>query len=362
MVMLRDKHPGIFVEFCKGKFTVNKTQRPFSRTASDESHEQNNACEKGDGLGVGITENSSALLRWMVSGPQMSQCFRQEGNSITASSPRGPATWLNLFLVYVVFFPTLFNTHSLWYHWRLLIIRNPKTAIITIIFLSFVLATQASFLKNVKVLVETMHNMGNPFTDTSSDLLVLDRQEVRNAGVIDSVRNLKELGERQCSEFFNCRLVQHTTPVTERIPRNNVPLFRLHPDKAKTHTRNSCWPWNGTGICFQLYTSRVKCEMLIFQHENQSSPPSISDNGKLRLATKSDLLLCLEDLLPLTEEANSLVPEVDMIVLDGAAIVNMLKPVRSDLFADYVKEFSLHKKSLREICRKRKAYSMVSVK
>ena len=93
----------------------------------------------------------------------------------------------------------------------MLIIRNRKT-IITIIFLSFVLATQASFLKNVKVLVETMQNMGNPFTDTSSDLLVLDRQEVRNAGVIDSVSNLKELGERQCSEFFNCRVVQHTTP------------------------------------------------------------------------------------------------------------------------------------------------------
>ena len=91
MGMLRDKHPGIFAEFCKGKFTVNKTQRPFPTTASDESHEQNNACEKGDGLAVGITEKSSALLRWMVSGPEMSQCFRQEGNSITASSPRGPA-------------------------------------------------------------------------------------------------------------------------------------------------------------------------------------------------------------------------------------------------------------------------------
>ena len=92
MVMLRDKHPGIFAEFCKGKFTVNKTQRPFSRMALDESHEQNNACVKGDGGAVGLTENSSALLRWMVSGPEMSQCFRQEGNSITASSPRGPAT------------------------------------------------------------------------------------------------------------------------------------------------------------------------------------------------------------------------------------------------------------------------------
>lgn len=101
--------------------------------------------------------------------------------------------------------------------------------------------------------------------------------------------------------------------------------------------------------------------MLIFQHENQSSPPSISDNGKLRLATKSDLLLCLEDLLPQTDEANSLVPEVDMIILDDAVIVNMLLPVRSNSFAEYVKEFGLHKESVREICRKRKAYSMVSV-
>ena len=112
-----------------------------------------------------------------------------------------------------------------------------KLTIISINFLSFVLATQASFLTNVKALVETIDNMGNPFSDTSGDLLVLDRREIMNAAVIHSIRNLKELGERQCSEFFNCRLVQRTTPVTERIPRNNVPLFRWRPDKAKTRTQ-----------------------------------------------------------------------------------------------------------------------------
>ena len=63
MAMLRDKHPGIFAEFCKGKFRVNKTQRPFSRMALDESREQNNACVKGDTGAVGVTENSSALLK-----------------------------------------------------------------------------------------------------------------------------------------------------------------------------------------------------------------------------------------------------------------------------------------------------------
>ena len=87
-----------------------------------------------------------------------------------------------------------------------------------------------------------------------------------------------------------------------------------------------------------------------FPHENQSSPPSISDNGKLRLATKSDLLPCLEDLLAQADEANSLVPEVDMIVLDSAAIVNMLKPFRSDSFAECERVYGLHTESVREIC------------
>lgn len=34
-----------------------------------------------------------------------------------------------------------------------------------------------------------------------------------------------------------------------------------------------------------------------------------------------------------------MVPEVDTIVLNGAAIVNMIKPVKSDTFAEYINEF-----------------------
>ena len=84
-----------------------------------------------------------------------------------------------------------------------------------------------------------MDNLGNPFSDTSGDLLllVLYTREVMNAEVIDSFRNLKELGERQCNDFFNSRLVQRTTPVTDRIPRNNLPLFRWRPVKAKNRTQ-----------------------------------------------------------------------------------------------------------------------------
>ena len=39
----------------------------------DESHEHNNACVKDVGGAVGLTEKPTALLRWMVSGPEMAR-------------------------------------------------------------------------------------------------------------------------------------------------------------------------------------------------------------------------------------------------------------------------------------------------
>ncbi|CAG2234958.1 unnamed protein product [Mytilus edulis] len=63
-----------------------------------------------------------------------------------------------------------------------------------------------------------------------------------------------------------------------------------------------------------------------FAHENNINPPALSQHGKMRLGTKSDLLSkCLEPLTTTTCDA----PEVDALVIDGAAIVNMLKPSTS---------------------------------
>jgi hypothetical protein len=56
-----------------------------------------------------------------------------------------------------------------------------------------------------------------------------------------------------------------------------------------------------------------------FSHENQPCPPSLSDRGKLRLGKKSDIIHCLEDEVN-TEDTN---PLSDVVVLDGAAIVNV---------------------------------------
>ena len=65
-----------------------------------------------------------------------------------------------------------------------------------------------------------------------------------------------------------------------------------------------------------------------FQHENQ---PSLSNLGKLRQGNKADLLSCLENY---TESAPSQ-PTAEVTILDGAVVVNFLKPIGAKTFDDY---------------------------
>ena len=47
---LENTNENIFQNFMEGRFVVNKSGKPFSCTAEDQAHEQNNKCIKGDGL------------------------------------------------------------------------------------------------------------------------------------------------------------------------------------------------------------------------------------------------------------------------------------------------------------------------
>ena len=66
----------------------------------------------------------------------------------------------------------------------------------------------------------------------------------------------------------------------------------------------------------------VKDILMFLRHENQPFPPSLSHAGNLRTGTKSELLQCFEEIALTSTQA----PEVTCVILDGAAIVQMLKP------------------------------------
>ena len=72
-----------------------------------------------------------------------------------------------------------------------------------------------------------------------------------------------------------------------------------------------------------------------FNHENQSTPPSLSTMGLIRIGHKSDLLPCLET-GTLSEP-----PVIDVKILDGVAIVNMLPRDYSKTFEEYAKNVFL---------------------
>ena len=76
MECLETEIPAVAAEFKKGNFVVNKTNRTFSSLPIDQAHEQNNKIVKGDGGAIGLTVSSTQLLRWMVSGPEISRIIK----------------------------------------------------------------------------------------------------------------------------------------------------------------------------------------------------------------------------------------------------------------------------------------------
>lgn len=73
MLELSQKHPDIHQEITRGSFVVHKTQKPFSSIALDHAH----AVVNGEGGAVGLTDSPDALLRWMVSGPEVSRMVEE---------------------------------------------------------------------------------------------------------------------------------------------------------------------------------------------------------------------------------------------------------------------------------------------
>ena len=87
-------------------------------------------------------------------------------------------------------------------------------------------------------------------------------------------------------------------------------------------------------------THYISCQMRkgnredVFQYDNQAWPPALSDGGRIRLRTKGDIPICLEDLSP--SQTKTHVPT--SIVLDGAAIIQMMKPAAAKTFDEYAQQ------------------------
>ena len=303
MVALQENEPSVFEQFENGNFVVNKSGNRFSSIPIDHAHEQNNKCVKGDGGAIGLTESASELQRWMVSGPEVARVI-EEFESCTRTRSEGMSQ--NAFL---------HHDESL--------------------------GIQKEFTKSVKALTKTIEELGNPFTETSDELLVLDTRDIVHETVATTVKTVVSLGQRQYEEFVEERLQKRNKSVSEPIKSNKLPLFSFRPTKdasKKQQELNSLK--ENCSLFSRLY---ISCQARdgdldnFFSHENQSYPPSLSQHGNLRFGSKSDLMDCLENFISNPEEPKG----ADVLILDGSAIVNMLKPVGCRTMQDYAENIYL---------------------
>ena len=183
MAPLQKSHPSVYQKFTSGAFAVHKSKNAFSAIAMDHAHEQENASIKGKDGAVGLTENPSALRRWMIRGPEIARMVTEyEGQSAPEKK------------------------QSTKHHEQVPSVQN-------------------AFLKNVKSLVSSMEDLGNPFKEDSGDLLALDTKDIMPAEVVELVQNIKKIGHGQYKAFVTERMVERTNPITHSIKQNKLPLF-----------------------------------------------------------------------------------------------------------------------------------------
>ena len=266
---------------------------------------------KGDGGAVGLTESDAALARWVIADPEILRILQDFEVCVGRNSDD--------------------NKH------------HEQTS-----------AFQKSYKTDVQKLLQVYVDIGNPFSETcTDDLLSLDTNTLADEVVCNSIRIAHEIGNCQVNKFIEERL-EGAVSILAPLPRNKLPLFTF---KAKKRDFKSLKAQDLKTNCSLFSRLFVACQSRngdltnFFRHESQPYPPSLSHRGTLRFGTKSDLLGCLcslSDTVPDISQMN-----VDTYVLDGAVIVQMVRPGCSKTFEEYREKIYLPyvKSILRNVTR-----------
>ena len=125
--------------------------------------------------------------------------------------------------------------------------------------------------------------MRNPSSENTSDLLVLDSRDLVNPAVINTVRKIEKLGQKQYDTYVSDQLVNETKPISAAIKKNNLPLFNRLPIREKTKSqlqltslKNDCSLFSRLYVASQVRGGNLED---FFELENQAYPPALSQNG-----------------------------------------------------------------------------------
>ena len=86
LVELPVKHPGVYEEFKKGHFVVQRSRHKFSLIAKDQSHEQSHKKLQAGGGGLSdMYDDANAFALYMLAGPDSVRLIDQFESVLTTS-------------------------------------------------------------------------------------------------------------------------------------------------------------------------------------------------------------------------------------------------------------------------------------
>ena len=156
----------------------------------------------------------------------------------------------------------------------------------------------------------------------------------RNASWYSSGVNICTYGlDTIISVYYISCLRNGRVAITDTIKRSALQTFARRTDDTKNRSKVIAQRKDISLVStlFLSLQSRPDFDFgNFFKYENQKEPPSLSDQGKLRSGTKSDVLQCLT--IPKLTPPD----EVTVKVLDGPAVVHMVRPTYGTNYRQYV--------------------------
>ena len=190
-------------------------------------------------------------------------------------------------------------------------------------------------------LIDAITLMGNPFMEVGHELLTLDNHECASESVCNTVRNIEQIGTDKYQSFVHDVLQDRTVTIHAPLRKSNLPTFKKPGIKIQDKGKNKIAALKQDCNLFsRLYiTSQVRSTDMdeFFKHEKCQFPPSISDNGSLRLPSKkSELLECID-----TGRLPEPPSQFDATIVDGAVIIHSLPVIHVRTFDDYATQIFL---------------------
>ena len=161
---------------------------------------------------------------------------------------------------------------------------------------------------------------GNPFLETSSDILVLDTRDIVEKSGVYNVYRMESQG---CHQNYNLFANGSCSHEEEQYTINLHKRQRTTSSGLVSSLKSDRNLFSRLFVASQFRGGNLNVN---FSHKNQPCPTSLSARGKLKLGTKSEIVRCLEDA---PEKQDDITPSVDVVMLDGPAMLCVLKSAAS---------------------------------